>query len=231
MRVLVEQMQSQGPRARSPHMNNEEPISLSHYPDGRAPEENQGKVTPIERDDFPAPPYAFTRRRHWSEPGSSVRDSSVGSATPVESSSEEEEGAEVVDVKLDRTEQELRKIANGMGKVFLQELAVERERRKQSKHRLIDPRSAARTPTAKKEPHFRLRYDSPLNASPSRIADHLRPWDDVDAVDGSTSRRSNVTTPFLPHAPPAHLHPLRVVSPVNPIRPGYTQRAQTLPLR
>ena len=23
-----------------------------------------------------------------------------------------------------------------------------------------------------------LRYDDPINASPSRIADHLRPWDD-----------------------------------------------------
>ena len=44
------------------------------------------------------------------------------------------------------------------------------------------------------------RYDSPVNASPSRIADHLRPWD--DDVDGITSRRSFFSaTPFLPSTP------------------------------
>ena len=34
-------------------MNNEEAINLSHYPDGRKPEENEEKKAPIERDDFP----------------------------------------------------------------------------------------------------------------------------------------------------------------------------------
>lgn len=132
-----------------------------------------------------------------------------------------------MDQKMEMTENELKKISNGMGKVFLQELAVEKERKKQAKHRMLDPRSAARTPAAKKEPHFRLRYDSPINASPSRIADHLRPWD--DEFDGTISRRSNVTTPFLPQTPHP---PARVVSPINPIRPGYTQqKAQTLPSR
>ena len=38
-----------------------------------------------------------------------------------------------------------------------------------------------------------------------------------------------MTTPFLPATP--HPPPGRVVSPVNPIRPGYTQKAQTLPSR
>ena len=227
MRVLVDQIQSSTPRARSPHMNNEEPINLSHYPDGRAPEENAGKVTPIERDDFPAPPYAYAggRRRHWSEPGSSRRDSST-ETTPVESSDDEQEIDVVISEKLDRTEGELKKISNGMGKVFLQELSLERERLKQAKSRYLDPRSAARTPAARKEPHFRLRYDSPINASPSRVADHLRPWE--DELDGNLSRRSNVTTPFLPQTPHP---PARVISPINPIRPGYTQRAQTLPSR
>ena len=234
MRVLVDQMQSQTPRPRSPHMNNEEPINLSHYPDGRAPDEHPpDRQTPIERDDFPAPPYAYAaRRRHWSEPGGAGRRSgSSGESTPVESSADEDE-EEPADEKLDKTETELRKISTqgGMGKVFLQEIAVEREKKKQLRHRMLDPRSAARTPTAKKEPHFRLRYESPINASPSRVADHLRPWD--DELDGSLSRRSNVTTPFLPHTPNPH----RVVSPVHPIRPGYTQqqhqqRAQTLPSR
>ncbi len=45
-----------------------------------------------------------------------------------------------------------------------------------------------------------FRYDSPVNASPSRIADHLRPWE--DDLDGSTSRRSFFSaTPFLPSTP------------------------------
>ena len=40
-------------RPKSPHMNNEEAINLSHYPDGRKPEENEEKKAPIERDDCP----------------------------------------------------------------------------------------------------------------------------------------------------------------------------------
>ena len=233
MRVLVDQIQYETPRARSPHMNNEEPINLSHYPDGRAPaEEQELREYAIERDDFPAPPFNYpdgakgaARRRHYSEPsrGGSSRDS-----TPVESSDEDENGEEPVDVKLEKSEVELKKIStSGMGQVFLAELAVEKERRKNSKSKLLDPRSAARTPTARKEPHFRLRYESPINASPSRIADHLRPWD--DEVDGIMSRRSNATTPFLPQTPAPPVG--RVVSPINPIRPGYTQKAQTLPSR
>ena len=75
MRVLVDQIKSSTPRPKSPHMNNEEPIKNSHYPDGRAPEE--GETAPIERPDFPAPPFAYAERRKkkkkarrpWSEPG------------------------------------------------------------------------------------------------------------------------------------------------------------------
>ena len=60
------------PRARSPHMNNEEPIKLSHYPDGTAPDIENGdnvqegevqkrrRKLPIERDDFPAPPFPYS---------------------------------------------------------------------------------------------------------------------------------------------------------------------------
>ncbi len=176
-------------RPKSPHMNNEEAIELSHYPDGRAPSEHgdAGRAHPIERDDFPAPPYAYAtpggRRRHWSEPSSTVSRRSSGETTPVQSSDEEDEEAEaaaLADPKLDRTEEELKKMGQGagMGQIFLKEIEAERERRKQARHRMLDPRSAARTPTARKEPHFRLRYDSPIGASPSRIADHLRPWDD-----------------------------------------------------
>ena len=42
---------------RSPHMNNEEPIEMSHYPDGK--KETEKTIAPIERDDFPAPPFLY----------------------------------------------------------------------------------------------------------------------------------------------------------------------------
>ena len=117
------------------------------------------KKRPIERDDFPAPPFPYARRRHWSEPLKSS-DSSEDESEPVEvveSSSESEQ--DLQDPKLDQTESELKKISNGMASVFLADLAVERQRRKSAlstKH--IDPRSAARTPAANREPPFRLRY-------------------------------------------------------------------------
>ena len=74
----------------------------------------------------------------------------------VQSSSSEEE--EVQETKLDQTETELKKISTGMARVFLEDIAVERIRRKSAKStKFIDPRSAARTPAANKEPPFRLR--------------------------------------------------------------------------
>lgn len=231
MRVLVDELEATAPRPRSPHMNNEEPINLSHYPDGRKPEEREDKPAPIERDDFPAPPFVYgdpKRRRHWSEPERNGRDSeSDGVQTPVIESSDDEK--EFVDEKLDKTESVLKKISTGMGQVFLTEIAIEREKRKMSRKRMLDPRSAARTPAANREPHYRLRFDSPVNASPSRIADHGHPWDDETFLDGTLSRRSY--TPYLPVTPGATLG--RVVSPVQPIKPGYTMasRACTLPPR
>ncbi len=91
----------------------------------------------------------------------------------MESSSDN--GEEYIDPKLDKTEAELKKISTGMANVFLEDLAVERQRQKMARStQHIDPRSAARTPAANREPPFRLRYDSPVNASPSRIANHLQ---------------------------------------------------------
>ena len=48
---------------------------------------------------------------------------------------------------------------------------------------------------------FVYRYDSPVNASPSRIADHLRPWE--EDYEGHMSRRSYFSgiSPFLPSTP------------------------------
>lgn len=58
MKVMVEQMRSETPRPKSPHMNNEEPIELAHFPDAKKPK--PGEQPKIERDDFPAPPYPYT---------------------------------------------------------------------------------------------------------------------------------------------------------------------------
>ncbi|KAF4533454.1 hypothetical protein B566_EDAN001180 [Ephemera danica] len=68
MKVLVESIKSETPRPKSPHMNNEEPIELAHFPAAKRPP--PGEKSKIERDDFPAPPYPYTdpeRRRRWSD--------------------------------------------------------------------------------------------------------------------------------------------------------------------
>ena len=57
----------------------------------------------------------------------------------------------------------------------------------------------------------------------------FRPWEDES--DYPPSRARSTTTPFMPQQPSTTPHPPRVSSPVNPIRPGYTQKAQTLPSR
>ena len=70
---------------------------------------------------------------------------------------------------------------------------------------------------------FVSRYDSPVNASPSRIADHLRPWD--DDVDGIFSRRSFFSvTPFLPSTP-------GLVGATTSPKPSSGRKSSTLPSR
>lgn len=69
MRALVDALAE--PRPKSPvdsQADHEEPIELAHYPDAMKPP--PGVQPPIERDDFPAPPYPYTdpeRRRRWSD--------------------------------------------------------------------------------------------------------------------------------------------------------------------
>ena len=65
MKVLVDSIRSETPRPKSPHMNNEEPIELAHFPGAKPPK--PGEKPKIERDDFPAPPYPYT------DPGESSR--------------------------------------------------------------------------------------------------------------------------------------------------------------
>ncbi|XP_074595560.1 actin binding LIM protein Uncoordinated 115a isoform X8 [Brevipalpus obovatus] len=154
MQALVDNLQSQHPqRPRSPHMNNEEPIELAHYPAARKPKPNE--LPRIERDDFPAPPFPYTdpdRRRRWSGNSRDPDDELDGS------------GQETVeDEKLKREGEELSKIASGIGKVFLKTVK-EREKFIAWKKEHLDPRNASRTPSAKVEPPTRLRYENPVNA-------------------------------------------------------------------
>lgn len=74
--------------------------------------------------------------------------------------------------------------------MFLKEVK-EREKTKQWKAAHLDPRNASRTPSANKEPPYRLRYDSPIGASPSRNLDHPKPFEEDD-FDRSMSCRSSM---------------------------------------
>lgn len=77
-----------------------------------------------------------------------------------------------------------------MGAVILKDLKEHAKYRKW-KQSHIDPRNASRTPSASKEPGYRLRYDSPIGASPSRHLDHQKPFDE-DNFERSTSYRGSV---------------------------------------
>ncbi|XP_056631382.1 actin-binding LIM protein 1-like isoform X4 [Diorhabda sublineata] len=183
MKVLVDSMHTDVPRPKSPHMNNEEPIELAHFPGAKPPP--PGEPLKIERDDFPAPPYPYTdpeRRKRWSD--------SYKGVPSDEDEVDEATMREFHDDKLKKEENELSKIASGIGKVFLKNVQ-EREKFKQWKAANLDPRNASRTPSANKEPNYRLRYDNPIGASPSRNLDHPRPYEDDD-FDRSLSCRSSM---------------------------------------
>jgi len=171
MTQMVEQIKtSNTARPRSPSMNNEEPIQLAHYPGGLP------GSRAIEREDFPAPPFPFSDQERKRR-----RSGSIGS-----NQEQEEENQEDVDPsieeKLRRNEEELMKISSGIGKVFLDTIK-KTEKIRSARLTNIDPRSAARTPAANKMPKYRLRYDSPAWASPSRDTMHGRPWDSEDDLE------------------------------------------------
>lgn len=90
-----------------------------------------------------------------------------------------------------KEEEELKKIKSGMGAVILKDLKEHAKYRKW-KQQHIDPRNASRTPSASKELMHRLRYESPVGASPSRQLDHQKPFDDEQMFDRSTSYRGSV---------------------------------------
>ncbi|KAK2158987.1 hypothetical protein NP493_1755g00025 [Ridgeia piscesae] len=161
----------------SPPLNKEEPIRLSRYPDAQKAD----RVPAIERDDWPAPPEPAAaypellrehRRRHPSRRKSTDL---VDGGAPVanngdivDEDDEVSEETEPIDPKMVKEIETLNKMADdsGAAKVMLRELE-----KKKSEVLVIDPRSASRTPSAKKEPIFGTRYESPVYASPSRVLD------------------------------------------------------------
>ncbi|XP_011643816.1 actin-binding LIM protein 2 isoform X9 [Pogonomyrmex barbatus] len=189
MRALVDALSDTRPKSPASQVDNDEPIELAHYPDAMKPP--PGAQPPIERDDFPAPPYPYTdpeRRRRWSDTYKGV---------PVSDDEDDVDNKTYIkeaEQKLKKEQDELSKIDTGIAKVFLQDREKDREN---LRHRAanVDPRNASRTPSAAREPTYRLRYESPVGASPSRNIDHARPWEDDDGFSYRSSGPSyNVST-------------------------------------
>ncbi|XP_015188529.1 PREDICTED: actin-binding LIM protein 2 isoform X3 [Polistes dominula] len=191
MRALVDALSETRPKspAAGSQVDNDEPIELAHYPDAMKPP--PGAQPPIERDDFPAPPYPYTdpeRRRRWSDTYKGVP------ASDDEDEVDNKMYIKEVEQKLKKEQDELSKIDTGIAKVFLQDREKDRENLRH-KAANVDPRNASRTPSAAREPTYRLRYESPVGASPSRNIDHARPWEDDDGFSYKSSGPSyNVST-------------------------------------
>lgn len=189
-------------RSSSPgDVRNDEAVRMSMYPSAKPKEPNEPDK--IERDDWPGPacPAAILpemlrqRRRSRGE-------------------KDDEDDEEVVqDPKIERELEEISKIKDesGIGKVIFRELAE----LKQKPAKPVDPWKASRVPSAKYEPRYHTRYQSPMFASPSRFLDVTRrSWDDQDI----RGYRSGSTLANLRSARPGY-------------GPSYsTPRAATLPV-
>ncbi|XP_024885380.1 actin-binding LIM protein 1 isoform X5 [Temnothorax curvispinosus] len=212
MRALVDALSDTRPKSPASQVDNDEPIELAHYPDAMKPP--PGAQPPIERDDFPAPPYPYTdpeRRRRWSDTYKGVP------ASDDEDDVDNKTYIKEAEQKLKKEQDELSKIDTGIAKVFLHDREKDREN---LRHRAanVDPRNASRTPSAAREPTYRLRYESPVGASPSRNIDHARPWEDEDGFSYRSSGPSyNVGRSSARSPAPRNYPPLG------------TQRAFTLP--
>lgn len=180
---------------------------LAHYPDAHEPDPNE--IPRIERDDFPAPPYTqckFSRLHlfihvdalvakipdypyHIEEMKRRLSSSSVEN----DSSDEEDYGdqAKVDEDKIKRNVQALNKFDKEFSIAHILKQNIEDSKNKQRLPLHWDPRNASRTPSAKKMPHLRFRYDTPINAcklmissvksfllclAPSRHLSRPKPW-------------------------------------------------------
>ncbi|XP_076244650.1 actin binding LIM protein Uncoordinated 115a isoform X4 [Calliopsis andreniformis] len=195
MRALVDALSETRPKSPASQVDNDEPIELAHYPDAMKPP--PGAKPPIERDDFPAPPYPYTdpeRRRRWSDTYKGVP------ASDDEDEVDNKGYIKEAEEKLKKEQDELSKIDTGIAKVFLQDREKDRENLRH-KAANVDPRNASRTPSAAREPTYRLRYESPVGASPSRNIDHARPWEDDDGFSYRSSGPSYNVVSSLRHIP------------------------------
>ncbi|KAE9418071.1 hypothetical protein Angca_007750, partial [Angiostrongylus cantonensis] len=166
MQRLTEDLEKNVPRPKSPHMDNEEPIEMAHYPAGHAPDPD--KLPAIERDDFPAPPYPYAVEELKKRLSSSSIENEI-------SDDELSESERIDEDKLKKTVEQLEKFDDSsIAHVIKQN--IEESHKKQRLPLHWDPRNASRTPSAKKMPHLRFRYDVPINASPSRHLNRPRPW-------------------------------------------------------
>ncbi|XP_023321737.1 uncharacterized protein LOC111696374 [Eurytemora carolleeae] len=215
MTVLVNEMKARAPcRSRSPSMNNEEPIQLAHFPSG-IPKDRQ-----IVGEDSTFSCTLEDRKRRLGD-----EDDVLDEGVYI---SDEEN----MNPKLKKTEEELSKISSGIGKVFLETIR-QTERIKGSKLLNIDPRSAARTPGANREPRYKLRYNSPAWASPSRDTMHARPWDSIEDLERPVVLSSSgcASGCASDHCPPANSAPFSL-TPTLPrhCKPGYTHlKSNTMP--
>lgn len=216
MQAMVDSLRSSTPRSKSPCMLNEEPIELSHYPSGQKPKPNE--VPKIERDDFPAPPFPYAEDRL--KKVEKLHNEPNGSNDPQQDSTGGEEESE--DPHLKKEEEELSKIASGIGKIFLKTVQ-EREKFRKWKRANIDPRNASRTPSAKSEPHSRLRYVNPTNASPSRDLDRAKPWDESEHdYDYSSEQATRSGTQIKPNSQLSSPDTYKIISSLRSTpRPGY----------
>uniref|UniRef100_A0A1I7WXP7 HP domain-containing protein n=1 Tax=Heterorhabditis bacteriophora TaxID=37862 RepID=A0A1I7WXP7_HETBA len=195
---LAEDLERNIPRPKSPHMDNEEPIEMAHYPAGHAPDPH--KLPAIERDDFPAPPYPYAveelkRRLSTSSIENEISDDDLS------------ESERIDEDKLKKTVEQLEKFDDSsIAHVIKQN--IEESHKKQRLPLHWDPRNASRTPSAKKMPHLRFRYDVPINASPSRHLNRPRPW--VAWQGGERSQGGNTLPCF--HLPETRSNTLRAAT-------------------
>lgn len=182
MNSMLDNLRSTSPRPRSPTTHNGEPIELSQYPAGQRPQPDD--VAKIERDDFPAPPFPYTDDRH--KRGNSTSRLLSEQVKPASKSSflsksngtmniddSDDDDSSNEDPQLKREEEELSKIASGIGKIFLKTVK-ERERFRAWKRANLDPRASSRTPSAVRESS---NHRIPRSSSPSTHADRHRSWE------------------------------------------------------